>query len=91
MLFQYNISFKPEAKNAILNRSVEGIKFPPEMKVLNMWSSVNGHKVTAFIEVEKPAAMMALADSMDDLCVLEAYPVIPTEESVKIHNAQSKK
>jgi hypothetical protein len=89
MLFQYNITFKPEAKNAILKRSIEkGVPSPPGMKILNMWSSVNGLKVTMFAEVENPAAMMTFADAMDDLCFIESYPVMPTMDTIKIHKAQ---
>jgi hypothetical protein len=92
MLFQINLSFGPASKNALLNRAIEGgMKFPEGMKVLNMWSSVNGHKLTMFAEVENPAAMMAMADAWDDLVVFDSYPVIPSEDTIKIHQAQHQK
>jgi len=93
MLFQINMTFRAENKVALLKRATEpkGIQIPPGMKVMNMWSSVNGHKVTTFAEVENPAAIMSFADSWDDLADIDSYPVITSEESVKIHLANSKK
>ena len=92
MLFQINLSFGPENKNALLNRAIEGgMQFPAGVKVMNMWSSVNGHKVTMFADVENPAAMMALADAWDDLAVIDSYPVIPSEDTIKIHQSQHQK
>jgi len=89
MLFQINLSFSPENKNALINRAIEkGMQFPSGMKLINAWSSVNGQKVTMFAEVENAAAMMALADAWDDLAVIDSYPVMPSMDTLKIHQSQ---
>lgn len=92
MLFLITVTFPAQNKNAALKRTAEmGLKPPSGMKFINMWSAVKGHKATILAEIEDPAAMMKFADSIDDLVDIEVELVIPSEEAVKINQAQSKK
>jgi hypothetical protein len=57
---------------------------PPGIKVLGEWSSMAGLRVFRLVEAEDPKAFVAAAMAWTDLGKLETYPVIPTEEVMKL-------
>ncbi len=85
MLFMVIFTFEPEKRDAVLKRRVEqGVLSPPGIKVVGEWSSLAGHRVFRLTESEDPKAFLAAAMAWTDLGKLETYPVMPTEEVLKL-------
>jgi|MudIll2142460700_1097286.scaffolds.fasta_scaffold939547_2 hypothetical protein len=88
MLFLTDVTFSAENKVAALKLAAEmaakGTFVPPGMKLINAWSSLNGHKATMLVEVEDPSALMLLADSWDHLVDLNSTPVMQMDDVIKL-------
>jgi hypothetical protein len=88
MLFLTDITFSAENKVAALKlaaaQAEKGTFVPPGMKLINAWSSLNGHKATMLVEVENPSALMLLADSWDHLVDINSTPVMPMDEVINL-------
>ena len=85
MLFMSIYTYEPGNRDAIIKRRAEkGAMLPPGIKVLGEWSSMAGLRVFRLVEAEDPKAFVAAAMAWTDLGKLETYPVIPTEEVMKL-------
>ena len=78
-------TYEPENRDAIIKRRAEkGALTPPRVKVLGEWSRLAGHRVFRLSEVEDPKAFLAATSAWLDLGKIETYPVMPTEEVMKL-------
>ena len=85
MLFMTIYTFEPENREAVIKRRAEkGALVQAGAKIVGEWSSIVGHRVFRLVEVEDPRAMLAATAAWADLGKIEAFPVMPTEEVMKL-------
>jgi hypothetical protein len=85
MLFMTIYTYEPENREAVIKRRAEkGALIPAGVKTIGEWSSVAGHRVFRLTEVEDAKAFLAAAMAWTDLGKIETYPVMPTEEVMKL-------
>ena len=78
-------NYPPENRNAVIRRRLEnGPMDPPEAKVIGEWSYVGGGKVFRLIEAEAAHVFLASAKGWADLGQIEIYPVMQTEEVLRL-------
>ena len=89
MLFMTIYTYEPENRDAILKRRAEkGQLVPAGTKIVGEWSSLAGHRVFRLVEVDDPRAMLGATAAWADLGKIEAFPVMPTEEVMKLLTAK---
>ena len=89
MLFMSIYTYEPENREAVIKRRAEkGALVGPGAKIVGEWSSLAGHRVFRLVEVEDPRAMLAATAAWADLGKIEAFPVMPTEEAMKLLTAK---
>ena len=85
MLFMSIYTYEPGNRDAVIKRRAEkGASVPPGVKVVGEWTSLAGLRVFRLTESEDPKAFLATAMAWTDLGKLETYPVMPTEEVLKL-------
>jgi hypothetical protein len=89
MLFMTIYTFEPANRDAIIKRRAEkGPMVPAGAKIVGEWSSLVGHRVFRLVEVDDPRAMLAATYAVSDLGKIEAFPVMPMEEVMKVVTAK---
>jgi hypothetical protein len=56
------------------------------MKTVGEWTAVTGGRVFRLVELDDPRVMLASATLWDDLGKIESFPVMQTEEVMKMLN-----
>ena len=85
MLFMTIYTYEPENRETVIKRRAEkGTLVSAGVKILGEWSAITGHRVFRLVEVEDPRAFLAGAAAWTDLGKIESYPVMPTEEVIKL-------
>jgi hypothetical protein len=85
MLFMAIYSYGPEKRAQVIQRRLEkGAMDPPGSKLLGEWSYAGGGKVFRLIETDDVRHLLGSAKVWGDLGQIEAYPVIETEEALKL-------
>ncbi len=85
MLFLSTYTYEPANREAVIKRRAEkGAMAPPGFKILGEWSALTGGRVFRLFEVEDPRAMAGATAAWADLGKIEAVPVMPTEELMKL-------
>ncbi|MDH5364127.1 MAG: DUF3303 domain-containing protein [Dehalococcoidia bacterium] len=85
MLFMSIYTYEPENREAVIKRRAEkGASVPAGVKVVGEWTSLAGHRVFRVTEVEDPRALYAAISAWLDLGKVEIFPVMPTEEIMKL-------
>jgi hypothetical protein len=91
MLLMTIYTYEPENRDAVIKRRAEkGALVQAGVKIVGEWSSLTGHRVFRLIDAEDPKALLATAMAWTDLGKLETYPVMPTEEALKLFLASKK-
>jgi len=89
MLFMSTYTYEPANREAVVKRRAEkGAMVPPGSKVIGEWSALTGGRVFRLVEVEDPRSMAGAAAAWADLGKIEAVPVMPTEELMKLLSAK---
>ena len=82
-------TYEPQNREAVIKRRAEkGALVSPGAKIVGEWSSLTGHRSFRLVEVEDPRAMLAATAAWADLGKIEAFPVMPTEEVMKLLTAK---
>ncbi len=85
MLFLSIYSYAPEKRNQVIQRRLEkGAMDPPGSKLLGEWSYAGGGKVFRLSETDDVKNILRLASMWADLGQIEVYPVLETEEAMKL-------
>ena len=85
MLFLSIFSYTPEKRAQVIQRRLEkGAMDPPGSKLLGEWSYAGGGKVFRLSETNDVASILGLAKAWADLGQIEIYPVLETEEALKL-------
>ncbi len=85
MQFMIVYTYEPKHRDEVIKRRAEkGALSPAGVKVLGEWSSIAGHRVFRLVEAEDPKALVAAAMAWSDIGKLDTYPVLPTEEVMKL-------
>lgn len=85
MLFMSIFTYEPENREAVIKRRAEkGALVQAGVKILGEWTSLAGHRVFRLSEVEDPRALYANSSAWLDLGKIEIFPVMPTEELMKL-------
>jgi len=85
MLFMSVCSYTPENRNQVIKRRLEkGAMDPQGLRLLGEWSYVGGGKVFRLLETDDARKALGAASAWADLLQIEIYPVIETEEALKM-------
>ncbi len=85
MLFMTVYTYEPKDREAVIKRRAEkGPMAPQGMKILGEWSSLTGGRVFRLVEVDDPRAMLGATAAWADLGKVETFPVMETEEVMKL-------
>jgi hypothetical protein len=85
MLFMSVYTYGPKERDAVIKRRAEkGPILPPGLKIVGEWSYLGGGRVFRLIEGDDPRAMLGATSSWADLGKIEIFPVMETEEAVKL-------
>jgi Domain of unknown function (DUF3303) len=85
MLFMSIYSYSPEKRAQVIQRRLEkGAMDPPGSKLLGEWSYAGGGKVFRLHETEDVRNILHVAGAWADLGHIEVYPVLETEEALKL-------
>ena len=85
MLFLSIYSYLPEKRSQVIQRRLEkGAMDPPGSKLLGEWSYAGGGKVFRLVETDDARNILSLASAWADLGQIEIYPVLETEEALKL-------
>jgi hypothetical protein len=85
MLFMSIYTYEPGNRDAVMKRRVEqGAMVPQGVRVVGEWGSLSGGRVFRLVEAEDPKAFSGAAMAWTDLGKIETYPVMPTEEVMKL-------
>jgi hypothetical protein len=91
MLFMSIYTYDAEHRDAVSKRRAEkGALTPAGVKVIGEWSSAAGHRVFRLTEVEDAKALFTASRAWTDLGNIETYPVIPTDEVMKLLGSEKK-
>ena len=89
MLFMSVYTYEPENRDAIVKQRAEkGPLVPQGVKLLGEWSSLSGSRVFRLTEGDDPRALLAVTAPWLSLGKLDIYPVMVTEEVIKLLMAQ---
>jgi hypothetical protein len=87
MLFMNVYTFEPEKRDEVIKRRAEkGSMAPQGMKTISEWTNITGGRVFRLVELDDPRVMLASATSWDDIGKIESFPVMQTEEVMKLLN-----
>ena len=85
MLFMSIFTYEPKNREAVIKRRLEkGRMEPPGVKVIGEWSYLGGGRVFRLIEGDEPRAMLGATAAWADLGKIEIFPVMATEEVMKL-------
>ena len=85
MLFMSIYTYEPGNRDAVIKRRAEkGASVPAGVKIVGEWSSIAGLRVFRLTEADDPKAFLAAVMAWTDLGKIETYPVMPTEEVMKL-------
>ena len=85
MLFMTTYTYEPGNREAVVRRRAEkGPMVPPGTKILGEWSVITGGRVFRLVEVDDPRSMAGAAAAWADLGKIETFPVMPTEDMMKL-------
>ena len=85
MLFMSIYTYEPANRDAVVKRRAEkGAMVPPDSKAIGAWSALTGGQDFRLVEVEDSRSMAGAAAAWADLGKIEAVPVMPTEELMKL-------
>ena len=85
MQFMTVFTFEPDKRDAVVKRRMEhGIQMPAGLKLLGQWSYIGGGRVFMLVESDDPASLLARARTVSDLGKFDIYPVMETEEALKL-------
>ena len=85
MLFMSIYKWEPEKRAEVTNRRTEkGAMAPPGMKIVGEWSCLAGGRVFRLVEVDDPRVMLQASMAWGDLGKIELFPVMETEEVMKL-------
>jgi hypothetical protein len=85
MLFMSIYSYGPDKRAQVIQRRLEkGAMDSPGMKLLGEWSYAGGGKVFRLLETDDVKNLLASAKVWADLGQIEVFPVIETEEALKL-------
>lgn len=78
-------TYAPEKRDQVIRRRLEkGAMDSPKAKLLEEWSYAGGGKVFRLLETDDVTAIYASTRAWGDLGHIEIYPVIKTEEALKL-------
>jgi hypothetical protein len=85
MLFMSIYTYEPKDREAVTKRRAEkGPMAPPGMKIIGEWSCLTGGRVFRLVEVDDPRAMLGASAAWADLGKVKVFPVMNTEEVMKL-------
>ena len=85
MLFMVVFTYEPEDRETVVNRRKEiGQTKVPGMKTIGEWSYLGSGKVFELVECDNPRSMLGASSAWADLGKLEIFPVMETEELMKL-------
>jgi hypothetical protein len=85
MLFMSVCNYTPENRAQVIKRRLEkGAMDPPGSKLLGEWSYAGGGKVFRLVETDDVRNILGAASAWADLLEIELYPVIETEQALKM-------
>jgi hypothetical protein len=85
MLFMVVFTYEPKEREAVIKRRMEkGEMKPPGMKKVGEWSYLGTGRVFELVECDDPRAMLGASAAWADLGKIEAFPVMETEEVMKL-------
>jgi hypothetical protein len=85
MLFMTVYTYEPGNRQAVIKKRAEQGKFEtPGAKILGEWSVVAGGCVFRLVEADNAQALLASANPWADLGKIEAYPVMPVDNVIKL-------
>ncbi len=85
MLFMTVYKYEPQNREAIIKKRAEkGPLIPQGVKILGEWSAIAGGKVFRLMETDDSRAMLTAAHPWADLGKIKVYPVMPTDDVIKL-------
>jgi len=85
MLFMTVYTYEPGNREAVIKKRAEkGGLVPPGVKIVGEWSAVAAGRVFRLVEVDDTRALLAAAHPWADLGKIEAYPVMPVDDVIKL-------
>jgi len=85
MLFMTVYTYEPENREAVIKKRAEkGPLLPPGVKSMGEWSAVGGGRVFRLVEADDTRALLAAVHPWADLGKIEAYPVMPVDDVIKL-------
>jgi len=85
MLFMTVYTYEPEKREEVIKKRAEkGPLVPAGVKVLGEWSAVTAGRVFRLVEVDDARALLAGVAPWADLGKIESYPVMVTEDVIKL-------
>jgi hypothetical protein len=85
MLFMTIYTYESKEREAVIKRrAAKGDMVPQGMKLIGEWSYLGGCRVFRLIEASDPRAMLGATASWADLGKIEIFPVMETEEVMKL-------
>jgi len=85
MLFMVVFTYEPEDREAVVKRRMKiGQTKIPGMKTIGEWSYLGGGRVFQLVECNDPRSILGASSAWADLGKLEIFPVMETEETMKL-------
>jgi hypothetical protein len=85
MLFMNIYTFEPGQRNETIKRRLErGTVVPEGIKVIGEWSALGGGRGFMVFEAQDPKVMLGAFMAWSDLIKFETFPIIETEEIMKL-------
>jgi hypothetical protein len=85
MLFMTVYTYEPGNRQAVIKKRAEqGRLDAPGQKTLGEWSVPGGGRVFRLIEVDDARTLLGSASPWADLGKIEAYPVMPVDDVIKL-------
>jgi len=85
MLFMSIYKWEPDKGAEVSKRRAEkGAIAPPGMKIVGEWSCLTLGSVFRLVEVDDPRVMLQASMAWGDLGRIELFPVMETEEVMKL-------
>ena len=85
MLYMTIFTYEPENRDEVIKRAVtKGTMVPEGAKDLGQWSSTSGGKVFRLVEMDDPLVAYKGSHAWSDLGKIEVFPVLDTQELLKI-------
>lgn len=84
MKFMVVYTYDPKDRDAVIKRRMGGEPKPPGMKVLGEWSYLGGGRVFELVECDDSRSMLGASAAWADLGKIELFPVMETDEVMKL-------